>query len=112
MPLAWTSQEITPRWSMDAMGLQSYEPTARWELKPATKKQVTTIRRFGLQLRRDVNRGEASALIDRLITLDKEHPEPATAKQLGYMQWKRIPYPEGCTKRQAGALIGKWKNAR
>jgi superfamily II DNA or RNA helicase len=109
MPLAWRSKDITPRWSVEAMGLSGYQPELAWEIKPATKKQLTAIRRFGVDIQRDVNRGEATALLDRLLTLDAEFPDPATAKQLGFMRWKRIPIPDGCTKRQAGALIGKWR---
>jgi len=109
MPLEWAAQDITPRWSVEKLSLAAYQPEARWQLKSATPKQLAMIKRFKFKPQRDLSRGEASALIDKLLTLDAEDPEPATKKQIGFLRWKgliRGPQPE-LTKREASAMIAQ-----
>ena len=112
MPLKWAAKDITPRWSAERLSLVGYSPTSRWELKPATTKQVKTIRGFRFQPQRDLTRGEASALINRLLTLEAEEPEMATEKQAKYLAWKGLArYAEAkrMTKREAKRLIARGK---
>ena len=40
--------------------------------------------------------------------LSNREPEPATAKQIGFMKWKNIPIPGDCTKSQASATIDRF----
>lgn len=111
LPLSWAAKDITPRWSAEQLSLAGYQPTQRWELRPATSKQVKTIERFRFRPERDLTRGEASALIDRLFTLDAEAPEMATPKQIGYLRWRGLLMgsAEGITKRDATRMIARSK---
>jgi superfamily II DNA or RNA helicase len=105
-PLEWSAKDLTPRWSAEKLSLAGYQPEARWQLRGATEKQLTTIKRFKFRPQRDLSRGEASALIDRLITLDNEDPEPATPKQISWLRWKGLVRGKvELTKREASRLI-------
>jgi len=112
-PVTWRAEDVTPRWAREQLSLAGYEPTQRWQTRPATRKQIALIERAGLEvdqaLGRTITRGEASHIIDRLLTLEKAHPEPATAKQLGFLRWKRIPHEKGISKREASRLISRYK---
>jgi superfamily II DNA or RNA helicase len=110
MPLAWTAKDITPRWSAEKLSLAGYAPQAHWELKPASPAQIKMIGGFKLTPQRDLTRGEASALIDRLLTLDAAEPEMATEKQARFLAWKGLARYEDArrmTKREAKRVIGK-----
>lgn len=104
MPLEWTAKDRTPRWSADVLSLAGYTPEAKWHHRPASAKQVKTIKSWGFTPARELRRGEASALIDQLLTLEAEHPEPATAKQESWLRWKGA-WKHGMTKREAKAVM-------
>ena len=112
-PVVWAATDITPRWAREAVSLAGYEPIQKWQVKPPTRKQIQLIERMGLRvddaLGRSITRGEASHIIDRLLTLDRMHPEPATAKQIRFLRWKRIPFDDGLSKRDASWLIAQWR---
>jgi superfamily II DNA or RNA helicase len=106
MPLKWTARDRTPRWSMEKLSLAGYQPEMRWQLGEATDLQIKTIKGFHFKPRRDLTKGEASVLIDRLMTLEAEDPEPATAKQKGFLRWKG-GWVQGMTKREAARAIAR-----
>ena len=107
-PLEWSAKNLTPRWSADVLELSGYEPQARWEKRSATQKQLKYVRSFGFAPKREITAGEASVLIDRLITLDAESPEMATPKQAGMLSWKGVMSKRDAlqlTKREASRMI-------
>ena len=112
MPLSWTAKDRTPRWSLEHLSLAAYQPEARWQSLPATVAQVKAIKTFRLRPERDLTRGEASVLLDRLSTLESEDPEPASAKQVAALRWRGVAVPEGCTARQARRLFAMARGGR
>jgi superfamily II DNA or RNA helicase len=77
--LVWTLLEVSP-WP-EAPSLKSYHPTRSWQFLPASDKQLHLLRPFGLQLNRQLTRGEASHLIDQAIAFEEEFPTPASPGQ-------------------------------
>jgi type I site-specific restriction endonuclease len=106
MPLKWTARDRTPRWSREQLSLAGYQPEMRWQLAEASALQLKTIKGFHFKPRRDLTKGEASVLIDRLMTLESTDPEPATAKQEKFLRWKG-GWVSGMSKREATRAIAK-----
>jgi len=53
--------------AVDDIELVEYEPAMKWEYAPASDKQITLLRKFGLNVEQVTCKGHASRLIDRLI---------------------------------------------
>ncbi len=86
--------------------------SAQWRQKPASTKQKNYMTKLGISFGEHVTAGEASELIDRKeATKTVMALEPATANQLKYLRWKKIPIPEGCSKKQASQLIMRHKKS-
>jgi superfamily II DNA or RNA helicase len=111
-PLEWVAVDRTPRWSREELSLAGYEESAVWQSKSASGKQLDLLRRAGYEcaavLERELTRGEASHLIDRLLTLEAAHPEPATPRQAYRLRtWGYSPEQiERMGKREASRIIG------
>jgi superfamily II DNA or RNA helicase len=98
----WATGEETPWGAIP--NLESYQARGRWEIEPATERQLRAIRRFGLDLRREVTRGEAWHLLSECNRLDRQHPTPATPSQESLLKWYGRWRP-GTSKREATRII-------
>jgi len=80
---------------------------ASWhELEP-TEKQLGVLKRSKVVPK---TRGEAMDMINaQIIRRIISGIEPATAKQIKFMNWKHISYPPKCSKDQARKLISEYK---
>jgi len=105
-PVEWTSREVSP-WP-DVPTLDGYAEAAFWHPAPASDPQVKYLRRFGLTVKRDLTKGEASWLIDRCMEFDAAYPSPATSKQEWFLK-REGAWPGSLTKREASKLIGEIK---
>jgi superfamily II DNA/RNA helicase len=113
-PLEWRLEERCP-WP-EMPDLKGFSPHKRWHQEQASEKQAKFIRSFGLDVQRDLTKGEASWLIDQCLELDAKHPRLLTDKQMKFLRWKRgfkmhraaIPQDfASLTKREASKLIGQ-----
>ena len=78
-PLKWRLKMVCP-WP-DIPALDGFVPTMTWQLRSATKKQIRFLRGFGIEITRDLLRGEASHLINRALEYEAAFPTPATPAQ-------------------------------
>jgi superfamily II DNA or RNA helicase len=72
---------------------------AGWRLHPASQKQVDALNKFGFQVDGKITKGEAASL------LDSKFSEPATPKQISWLQGRGIEFPRSISKLQARKLI-------
>lgn len=105
-PLAWAAEEVSP-WP-DLPSLNGYEPQWDWQVKPATEKQLKALARMGLDLRRDLTKGEASWLFDRAREYDFVFPTPATPAQERFLR-RAGEWQDDMSKREASRLIFRLK---
>lgn len=72
---------------------KTYEPTRRWHYEPATPRQIRAIKQRLPKLSKNLSRGEASALLDKLYDNEstKQPPENTCPKCGG---WKRPQYQD------------------
>ena len=86
--------------------------SAKWRQKPASAAQKKHMTTLGISFGEHVTAGEASELIDRKKAAKTVMAlEPATANQIKFLRWKKIPIPEGCSKKQASQLIARHKKS-
>ena len=105
-PLNWRLSSVCP-WP-DVPSLKGYVSWTYWHDTPASEKQIKYVRGFGLEVGRDLTKGEASFLIDRCCDYEAVYPTPATSKQT-YCLKRHGVYRDGITKREASQLIGELK---
>lgn len=87
---------------LDDIGLADYQPTFKWEEKPASKNQIKALNSYGVDTD-DITRGYASAILDRLFRRSDQNL--ATLKQIKCL--KRFGYdPVGWSFDQAKRTIG------
>jgi len=65
--------------------------------------------RFASQISIEPGSGEMVAFIFQNIE-EGSSDLPATQKQKNFMEWKKIIYPDDCTKKKATELIDRFKN--
>lgn len=88
--------------------LEGYRPTRPWHGQPASPGQVKYLRSFGLEVTRELTKGEAAYLLDRAIKLDAAFPAPATERQQFFL--RRVGrWRPGMTKREASRIIAEVK---
>lgn len=112
-PLAWAAEERSP-WP-ELPDLAGYTPGAPWNHEQASGKQVGFIRSFGIDVERELTKGEASWLINQCLELDQEMPIPATPGQKGYLTRRGVltqTQAESISKRDASKLIAKHEQER
>jgi superfamily II DNA or RNA helicase len=97
--------ELATRWH--APDIVQYVPTFRWELQPATEKQIAILQRNGVDLAIVRNRGHASVILSSLFAFNER--EPATERQINYLRYLGHPNPRNLTKREAGRWIADHK---
>lgn len=100
-PLTWRAKAVSP-WP-DLPDLFGYTPSRAWETAAATDKQLRFLRSFGVEITREITRGEAAHLICRALTLEAAHPTPPTPAQAWRLRKEGIEVPT--TKREAGRLL-------
>jgi superfamily II DNA or RNA helicase len=105
-PLKWRLQEVSPWPQMPS--LKDYAPRFTWESNPATESQVACLRKFGMEPKRNLTKGEASHLINKAIEYENKFPAPATYKQMMFLRF-RGQWIEGMSKREASKVIGEIK---
>jgi superfamily II DNA or RNA helicase len=103
-PVVWWSQEVPP-WP-ETPSLDGYRPREWWHGDPATDTQINALRRFGLEVVRDLTKGEANHLLYQCKSFAER--EPATARQQWYLRHAGAWEP-GLTKREASQRIGRLK---
>ena len=87
---------------LDDIGLADYQPTFKWEEKPASENQIKALNSYGVDTD-DITRGYASAILDRLFRRSDQNL--ATLKQIKCL--KRFGYdPVGWSFDQAKRTIG------
>ena len=106
-PLSWRLASVCPWPEMPT--LAGYRPRLNWQLGDATISQRKYLISFGVAQERNLSKGEASYLIDRMRELQGGESEPATPKQRGFLRWKKA-WRDGLTKRDATQLIGQLKS--
>ncbi len=106
-PLTWRLKSICPWPKMPT--LAGYAQRMNWQLGDATPSQRKYLASFGVQQERNLSKGEASHLIDRIREFQGDTPEPATPKQRGFLRWKGA-WREGMDKQEASKLIGQLKS--
>jgi superfamily II DNA or RNA helicase len=81
---------------------------ASWTKLPPTEQQLRVLSRFN---KKPQNRGEATDMITSMIVerMQKDR-EPATEKQIKFMNWKHIPFKPGVTKGEAKTLITNYQS--
>lgn len=79
---------------------------AFWRSKPATRKQIETLKRFGISITPSMTCGDASILLDRKIN------EPATDKQCYWLCTNGATFDPSITKSQATQLISVLRRYR
>jgi superfamily II DNA or RNA helicase len=86
-----------------------HQRDARWHKLPPTARQLEVLKRVKQAPK---TRGEAMDMINaQIIGRIIGGLEPATKRQLGFMRWKKIEIPKGCTKDRASRLIAAYKKA-
>jgi superfamily II DNA or RNA helicase len=105
-PVAWHLEEVAP-WP-ELPDLNGYYPSKFWHFDRVTPKQLQCLQRFGLEVTRQLTKGEAAFLLDKCFKLDAEYPEPATVRQELFLRSRRCWRP-GLTKKQASKLIAELK---
>lgn len=107
-PLAWAVESRNP-WP-ELPTLAGYVPGAPWQAEMASPKQAGFISSFGVEIERELTKGEASWLINQCLELDQEMPILATPGQRGYLVRRGILTQEQAdtvSKRDASKLIAK-----
>lgn len=105
-PLQWRLSSVCP-WP-DVPTLKGYVSWTFWHDTPASEKQVKYVRSFGVDVGRDLTKGEASHLIDRCRDYEAAYPTLATSAQAYCLKCYGV-YRDGITKREASRLIGELK---
>lgn len=106
-PLAWRLAAICP-WP-ELPTLAGYVACEQWHFEKASDKQLAYLGSFGVDAGRELTRGEASHLIDRLRECEAVTPVPATDKQVYCLQHAGL-WRAGMGKREASRLIGELKS--
>lgn len=83
--------------------LMDYQPTARWEMRPPTPKQLTILRDRGIDVATVKTLGQASQLLDFLFS--RSHADMATAKQVMLMRERGIKDAHAKTFKEANTII-------
>ncbi len=105
-PVSWRLERVSPWPEMPT--LRGYVPSAPWHRDPASKKQVGYLRHFGLDVERDLTKGEASFLIDRSSEFRAAYPAPATPKQRWFLR-KCKRWVDGMSLDEASKVISELK---
>lgn len=83
---------------------------AKWTKKPATQKQIDTLRKLKIKFSDDITMGEASQLIGQVIAKrEVKGNEPATNKQIFALKTAGFKVDKTLTKKQAAALFAQLK---
>lgn len=96
------------------LGIADYEPVFEWEMDDATKKQIDTLMKFGVDAE-GISKGYACAIMNRLIGRSKNNM--ATVKQIrtlhnfGYANAQDWTFEQASKKLSALAAVGwkRWK---
>ncbi len=105
-PLSWRLESVCPWPTMPT--LDGYQFRQDWESAPASEAQTKYLRRFGVEINRDLTKGEASWLIDQAANYEAAYPAPATDKQETCLRVNGL-WVEGMTKKEAGRAITELK---
>jgi len=100
--LKWRLETACPWPEMPT--LDGYEARSSWQEDEATPKQLTTIKRLGLDMARTLTKGEAGFILDQAMSLDNQYPQMATSKQEWFLRMHGL-YEPGLTKREATQKI-------
>ena len=87
------------------MNLTLAQKDAEWRFRPATDKQLQTLKEMGI-LVEQLSGGEASEIIQKKLG-SKKYGELATDRQLNFLRRFGIPFQKGITKGEAGRLIAQ-----
>jgi len=85
--------------------LTDYEPEFGWQSKPATDKQLTALEKFGIDSSVVQNVGQASLLMDKLIS--RSRAGLATPKQIRKLESYGFRHVGEWTKEQASAMMSR-----
>jgi superfamily II DNA or RNA helicase len=105
-PVSWRLESVCP-WP-ELPNLRGYYPTKAWHMDRASDAQAKMLIRMGLEIDRNITKGEAHYLIERGLEFEAVHPSPATQKQRWFLE-RCGEWREGMTKIQASRLIGELK---
>jgi len=104
-PLRWRVRAVSP-WP-DVPDLRGYTERMPWESASATDKQLRYLKSFGLEIGRNLTKGEACYLINRALEYDAAYPTPATSKQRWRLQQEGL-WKNGLSKREATQLLAQF----
>ena len=77
---------------------------AAWRTEPATEKQISALKRLGIDFNPDITKGEANDLLNQKMGI------PATEKQIWFILHNNLhPNPKFLTKAEAGRIINEYK---
>ncbi len=85
--------------------LVNYVPSFGWEIEAATDKQVKALERFGIFADKEMSRGKATALIDRLKK--RSDLNMSTPKQIRLLEGRGFRHVGQWTKEDASKLIAR-----
>ena len=94
--------------SLNDTNLAEFMPTMHWHEDEPSDKQRALIARFGINPDSVLNKGHASALLDKLFL--RSRLNLATAKQVRWLQRIGYPHPELATFQEATAYLTEWGN--
>ena len=83
--------------------LAEFTPTMKWHEQSPTDRQLQALAKFGIDSSRVVCKGQASILLDRLIT--RRQLGLATPKQVRILRRRGHPHPETATFAEASGFI-------
>lgn len=107
--VSWRLESVCPWPGLPS--LEGWVDHLPWHCKPASERQMATLKRMGLAVHYELTCGEASCLLDQAFSLEAAYPAPATAKQEWCLRHHGL-WVEGMTKREAGRIIGELKRVQ
>lgn len=105
--VSWRFERVCP-WP-EIPSLKGYVSSSSWERQPATEKQLKFVRGLGLEPNRELTKGQACFVINRVMELRAAHPETASPKQRHCLK-QAGRWRDGITRDEARKLIGRLKS--
>lgn len=101
-PVRWRLESVCPWPGLPS--LTGYVPSAPWHSSPASEKQVEYLKKFGVDARDGLTKGEVSWLIEQCKNYEEAFPPTPTSKQEWFLRLNGA-WEEGLTKREASQRI-------
>lgn len=101
-----SAEEFARKAGADAVA--TYQPTAEWERKPATRQQLAALKRAGVDPATVTGRGHAKELLG--VAFEMDTANRASAAQRVLLAWFGPPCPEQATVAEFHQWVGQRKN--